>query len=150
MAAATGASALALAVLVATALFGFSAGAAATDLGAPDRSSVPAEVSHSLANALPSDSTSVRIAMTENNGLDVIVQSLGGVSAPGVANAAAVRFRQTAGTWAVDTGPGCAGPWTQVGANQSTPTASPVSGGLLQLCVASGNVLTVLAWPSEL
>ena len=74
--------------------------------------------------------------MTENNGLDVIVESLGGVSAPGVGDAPAVRFQQTGGTWAVDTGSGCGGPWTQVLANQSTPTASPVSGGLLQLCVA--------------
>jgi SpoIID/LytB domain protein len=56
-----------------------------------------------------------------------------------VANSPAVRFRQTAGTWAVDTGPNCAGPWSQVSANQSTPVASPVSGGLLQLCVAGGS-----------
>ena len=55
-------------------------------------------------------------------------------------DAAAVRFQQTGGTWAVDTGPGCAGPWTQVLANQTTPTASPVGGGLLHaLCVASGS-----------
>jgi SpoIID/LytB domain protein len=56
-----------------------------------------------------------------------------------VPGAAAVRFHQTAGTWEVDTGPGCAGPWTEVSANQTTPTASPVGGGLLTLCVASGS-----------
>jgi peptidoglycan hydrolase-like amidase len=91
--------------------------------------------------ALPTDSSTVRIAMTENDGLDVIVAgSGGGVSGPGVSNAPAVRFQQSgAGTWNVDTGPGCAGPWTQVSANQGgTPTASPV-GGLLTLCVAGGS-----------
>jgi len=77
--------------------------------------------------------------MTENDGLDVIVESLGGVSAPGVVDVPAVRFQQTGGTWAVDTGAGCGGPWTQVSTNQTTPTATPVSGGLLQLCVASGS-----------
>ena len=93
----------------------------------------------SQSHALPSDSTDVNIAMTENDGLDVIVAaSGGGVSAPGVANAAAVRFQQSgSGSWNIDTGPGCAGPWSQVSADQGgTPTASPV-GGLLTLCVAS-------------
>jgi len=125
---------LALTLAVPAALVG-PASPAAADLGAPDRASVPPLTPHAVAH-LPTDSTDVRIAMTENEGLDVIVQSLGGVSAPGVPDSPAVRFRQTAGTWAVDTGPGCAGPWTQVGTGQSTPTASPVSGGLLALCVA--------------
>jgi peptidoglycan hydrolase-like amidase len=89
--------------------------------------------------SLPSDTTNVNIDMQENDGFDVIVQGFGGgVSAPGVSNAPAVRFQQTGGgTWNVDTGSGCGGPWTQVSANQSGPlTASPV-GGLLTLCVAS-------------
>ncbi len=77
--------------------------------------------------------------MTENDGLDVIVQASGGmVSAPGVPSAAAVRFHQTAGTWEVDTGAGCAGPWSPVSASQTNPTATAV-GGLLTLCVASGS-----------
>jgi SpoIID/LytB domain protein len=91
------------------------------------------------AASLPSDSTNVNIDMQENDGLDVIVQGFGGgVSAPGMSNAQAVRFQQSgSGTWNVDTGAGCGGPWTQVSANQSGPlTASPV-GGLLTLCVAS-------------
>ena len=73
----------------------------------------------SEAHALPGDATDVRIDMTENDGLDVIVAASGGaVSAPGVpAGAAAVRFHQTAGTWEVDTGSGCGGPWA--GAGQS-------------------------------
>jgi SpoIID/LytB domain protein len=128
-----------LAVAVPAALLGLASPAAA-DLGAPDRPSVPALIPSPQAHALPGDATNVRIDMTENDGLDVIVAaSGGGVSAPGVPNAAAVRFHQTAGTWEVDTGPGCAGPWTEVLANQTTPTASPVGGGLLTLCVASGS-----------
>ena len=112
---------------------------AGADLGAPDRPSVPALIP-SQPHALPGDATDVRIDMTENDGLDLVVQAAGGgVSAPGVPNAAAVRFHQTAGTWEVDTGPGCAGPWTQVSANQTAPTAAPVGGGLLTLCVASGS-----------
>ena len=130
--------ALSLAFVVPAALFG-PASVAAADLGAPNRSSVPALIPSSGAHALPADSTNVRVAMTENDGLDVIVQSLGGVSAPGVADSPAIRFRQTGGTWAVDTSSSCAGGggWTQVLTNQTTPTASPVSGGLLALCVAS-------------
>ena len=133
--------ALSLAFVVPAALFG-PASLAAADLGAPNRASVPALVPSVRAQALPPESTNVRIAMTENDGFDVIVQSLGGVSAPGVSNASAVRFRQTAGTWAVDTSSDCAGGgggWTQVLTNQTTPTASSVSGGLLQLCVAGNS-----------
>jgi peptidoglycan hydrolase-like amidase len=112
--------------------------ASAADLGVPNRPSVP-QLPSSQPRALPADSTNVRIDMTENDGNDVIVESLGGVSAPGVSDSAAVLFHQTAETWAVETGPGCAGPWTQVLANQTTPTASSVSGGLLALCVNGGN-----------
>jgi SpoIID/LytB domain protein len=92
------------------------------------------------AHALPSDSMNVTIDMQENDGLDVIVAGYnGGVSAPGVADAAAVRFQQSgSGTWNIETGSGCGGPWgNPVLANQGgTPTASPV-GGLLTLCVAN-------------
>ena len=58
---------------------------AAADLSAPDRPSVPAPSTPPQAHALPGDANNVRIAMTENDGLDVIVDSPGGVSAPGVA-----------------------------------------------------------------
>jgi hypothetical protein len=130
--------ALSLTFVVPAALFG-PASPAAADLGAPDRPSVPALLPSPRAHTLPSDSSDVRVDMTENDGLDVIVAASGGsVSAPGVPGAAAVRFHQTAGTWEIDTGPGCAGPWAPVSTNQTTPTASPV-GGLLTLCVASGS-----------
>ncbi len=115
---------------------------AAADLGAPDRPSVPALVPAARVHALPGDATNVRIAMTENDGLDVIVQASGGsVSAPGVASAAAVRFQQSGtGTWNVETGGGCGGPWgAPVVTDQTTPTASPLDGGLLTLCVSGGS-----------
>ncbi len=128
---------LSLGFAVAAAVLLGLASPAAADVGAPDRPSVPALVPTSHGHTLPGDATNVRIDMTENDGLDVIVAaSGGGVSAPGVPSAAAVRFHQTAGTWEVDSGPGCAGPWSGVAANQTAPTASPV-GGLLTLCVAS-------------
>ena len=56
----------------------------------------------------------------------------------GRAVAAAVRFHQRGATWEVDTGPGCAGPWTQVSANQTHPGRAG-GGGLLTLCVAGGS-----------
>ncbi len=126
--------AVALLFVVPTALVSLPSVAAAT--AGPDRASVPALIPSAQSRTLPADSTNVRIDMTENDGLDAIVESSSSVSAPGVSDAPAVRFEQTSGTWAVDTGPGCAGPWTQALANQTTPTASPVGGGLLTLCVA--------------
>ncbi len=86
-----------------------------------------------------SDAMNVNISMEENAGLDVIVNSTAGVSAPGVPGASAVRFHQSGTSWEVDSGPGCSGPWAPVLANQTTPTASPLNGGLLQLCVAGGS-----------
>jgi SpoIID/LytB domain protein len=134
-----GALFLSLAFVVPTALVGLASPAAA-DLNAPDRASVPALTESSQAQGLPGDGTNVRIDMTENDGLDVIVVGSGGtVSAPGVPSAAAVRFHQTGSTWEVDTGSTCSGPWVAAATNQASPTASPV-GGLLTLCVGSGNV----------
>ena len=108
-----GALFLSLAVVVPAALLGLpSAAAAATSTrrtGPPCRRRATASEAH----ALPGDATNVRIDMTENDGLDVIVAASGGrrCPRPGVANA---RRRplppDRAGTWNVDTGPGCAGP----------------------------------------
>ncbi len=89
--------------------------------------------------ALPADSTNVRIAMTENDGIDVIVGVVGRRVGAGRARLARRAVPADGrGRGPSTPGPGCAGPWTQVLANQTTPTASPVSGGLLQLCVAGG------------
>ena len=114
--------------------------AAADNIGAPDRSSVPAESHSAEAHGLPGDATNVRIDMTENDGLDLIAAASGTgatVSAPSASGVPAVLFQPAgAGVWNVFTGPGCAGPWTQVASNQTDPTASPVGGGLLTLCIA--------------
>jgi SpoIID/LytB domain protein len=142
MPAAFGALFLSLAFVVPTALLGLASPAAAANLNAPDHASVPPESNSSEAHSLPGDATDVRIDMTENDGLDVIVQASGDgatVSAPGVpGGAAAVLFHQTAvGQWEVEIGAGCSGPWSNpVATNQNDPVASPV-GGLLTLCVAS-------------
>ena len=137
-----GALLLSVAVLGPTALFSVASPAAA-DIGAPDRASVPAEIEAPASHVLPGDGTNVKIDMTENDGLDVIVAAAGAgatVSAPGVPGAAAVRFAQSgSGTWNIETGGSCGGPWSApVLTNQTNPTASPV-GGLLTLCVASGS-----------
>jgi SpoIID/LytB domain protein len=137
-----GALLLSFAFAVPTALLGLASPAAA-DIGAPDRASVPAESHAAASHVLPGDGTNVRIDMTENDGLDVIVAASGTgatVSAPGVSGAAAVRFQQAgSGTWNVETGGGCGGPWSApVLTNQTNPTATPAA-GLLTLCVASGS-----------
>ncbi|HEY1733672.1 MAG TPA: SpoIID/LytB domain-containing protein, partial [Acidimicrobiales bacterium] len=131
--------------MVAGAVLGAVPAGATTALSMPGRSagSVPATTANAATGAtgaatIPTDTTTVRIAMTENNTLDVIVASPGGVSAPGVANAKAVRFQKAAGgTWNVDTGTGCAGPWsTPMLTGQKNPTASPVTASqFLTLCV---------------
>jgi hypothetical protein len=137
-----GALFLVLAFVVPAAVLGLASPAGAATLNAPERASVPAEINSSEAHSLPGDATDVRIDMTENDGLDVIVAASGTgatVSAPGVpSGAAAVLFHQTAvGQWEVETGAGCSGPWSNpVATNQDDPVASPV-GGLLTLCVSS-------------
>ena len=89
--------------------------------------------------AVPSDSTEVRIAMTQNDGHDLIATSPGGVSAPGVPDSPAVYFHQDGSTWEVYAGTSCAGPWGSgpVLSGQATPTAVPVSTSQpLRLCLA--------------
>jgi hypothetical protein len=139
-----GALVLSLAVVGPAALVSLASPAAA-DIGAPDRASVPVESHAAASNVLPGDGNDVRIDMTENDGLDVIVAASGAgatVSAPGVSGATAVRFQQSgSGTWNIETGGSCGGPWSApVLTNQTNPVASPVS-GLLTLCVAS-------TWPT--
>ncbi|MGH9092826.1 MAG: SpoIID/LytB domain-containing protein, partial [Acidimicrobiales bacterium] len=121
---------------------------AASSLAAPASPSVPRLAPSAAPSAVPPDTTTVRIAMTENNGDNVVVYSPGGVSAPGVATSPAVLFVQqsaSAGTWKVYAGPTCAGgaagaTWHPVTTGQVKPTASPVTTSVpLQLCVAGGN-----------
>jgi SpoIID/LytB domain protein len=128
---------LTLLFVVPAALVGPTSDAAASTV--PGAGPPVLSLSHTPEAHALSDTMNVNISMEENAGLDVIVNSTAGVSAPGVPGAAAVRFHVTGTTWEVDTGSGCAGPWTPVLTNQTTPTASPINGGLLQLCVAGGS-----------
>ena len=125
-----GALLLSLAFAVPAALLGLASPAAA-DLGAPDRASVPAEIHASEAHALPGDATNVRIDMTENDGLDVIVAaSGGGVSAPGVPRRGGRPVPpDRRGPGRSTPARGAAVPWSApVATNQTNPTASPVGG----------------------
>jgi peptidoglycan hydrolase-like amidase len=109
----------------------------------PSRADVPLLSPSASPAVLPSDSTTVRIAMTENDTLDVIVTAstlAGQVSAPNVAAAPAVLFQPLGGgKWAVFSGTTCSGGpkgWQERDADAVNPTAAPVAaGGLLELCV---------------
>ena len=115
--------------------------AAPAALAAPSGSSGLAVSPSTKPEAIPSDTTDVTVAMTENNGHDLIAYSPGGVSAPGVTDAPAVLFHQTGGRWTVYDGTGCAGPtWHQVLTAQAEPVASPVTvSEPLQICIGGGN-----------
>jgi SpoIID/LytB domain protein len=117
------------------------AAAASAQPALPARAGVPI-LAPAVSRAMPSDTTDVRIAMTENDTADVIVTSSGGVSAPGVTDADAVMFHPVgSGVWTVFTATGCAGPsWQPVDqAAVATPVAAPVTAGdLLTLCAADG------------
>ncbi|MHB8219949.1 MAG: SpoIID/LytB domain-containing protein [Acidimicrobiales bacterium] len=135
-----------VAVLAAGLAAGLVAVPAAGLVAVPDAGSggVPARAPAALVATLrgasiPPDSTNVRIAMTENDGNDLIVTSPGGVSAPGVADSPAVYFHQSGGAWDVYAGSSCAGPWGAgpVLTGQATPTATPVSASQpLGMCIA--------------
>ena len=100
--------------------------------------------------------TSVTVALTANAGNDVIVTSnsafsVGATMVP--AGSAALLHLLSPGTsnlWSVSTGPGCAGPWTQVLPSIASPTATPgpepfpsdgnLANEALQLCQLPSNV----------
>jgi len=87
------------------------------------------------------DAQTVSVAMTENNGNDLIATAPGGVSVPTGGGASAVRFEWSSGSgaWTITTGPGCAGPWVQVGTYPSLPTTTALGGGPIQLCTPNGS-----------
>ena len=102
-------------------------------------------------------SAPVRVRMVENDGNDVIVTSGAPFTAAGASFGAGqgvlLRLTSTPDTWAVFQGPGCAGPWTQIGtatdnggagpAAQVTPSVAPdqeTKAQALQVCMASGNI----------
>jgi SpoIID/LytB domain protein len=93
----------------------------------------------------------IPIRLENLDGTDVIVQSTAGLttSASGATVFAAARIRQVAGGWAVDSGPGCAGPWAQVGTSGGpitlSPTADTNGGGatvdqMLQACQPNSTI----------
>ena len=99
----------------------------------------------------------IRVRIVENDGNDVIVTSGSAFTVAGTAfapgQAALMHLTSTPGTWTVSQGPGCAGPWTQVGAASdsggagpqavATPSVSDPTAGagqVLQLCQGGGNL----------
>jgi SpoIID/LytB domain protein len=94
----------------------------------------------STVTPLPSDNVNVTIALTENDGQDLIATAPGGVTVPGGgAPVGAALFAPVGGAWLVQVGPGCAGPWTSVG-SLSSPTTGAANGGPVQLCQGGGNL----------
>jgi SpoIID/LytB domain protein len=96
----------------------------------------------------PIHSGYISVAMTENNGNDLIATSAatgvaGGVTATGVTGApAAVLLRLTGpgSTYEVFTGPTCAGPWTLAASNVASPTTEAANGGPVVLCQPTTNI----------
>jgi SpoIID/LytB domain protein len=87
------------------------------------------------------DATNVKIALTENDGHDLIATAPGGVSVPGSSGSApAVLFHQSGSTFNVETGLGCAGPWTAGATGIAQPTTVASGGGTIQLCQPGGNL----------
>ncbi len=87
------------------------------------------------------DAQTVSVAMTENNGNDLIATAPSGVTVPTGGGASAVRFQSSSGSgaWTIDTGPGCSGPWTPVGTYPALPTTTALGGGPIQLCTPNGS-----------
>ena len=77
--------------------------------------------------------SNLRVRLVGNDGKDVIVTSASAFTAAGVpvaAGQAALMHLASAGNWTVFTGPGCGGPWTQVGsASDSQAMSNGASGG---------------------
>ena len=98
----------------------------------------------------------IRVRLVENDGNDVIVTSGTAFTAAGMPFAAGqgvLMHLASPGTWTISSGPGCAGPWTQVGtasdaggsgpqaaATPSTDAASATTTSALQLCRADVNL----------
>jgi len=99
--------------------------------------SSPAELSSAQ------DASSVRVAITENDGNSVIVTSSSSFTVDGtsVGPGQAVEMAPVAGRWDLATGPGCGGPWSPIGSGVTDPTAEETSASnTLQLCQGNGNL----------
>ncbi|HMD46638.1 MAG TPA: SpoIID/LytB domain-containing protein [Acidimicrobiales bacterium] len=90
------------------------------------------------------DATTVRVALTENNGLNPIVAGNGAnVNVPGTATSAPAVLMTPGnpGTWNISMGPTCGGPWTPASSNvpSAQTTTANVSGGTVSVCMVAGN-----------
>jgi len=102
-----------------------------------------------LPNGWTDAATPVTVALTENAGNDVIVTA-GAPFSVGTTMTQGALFEPVGpgNLWDVFTGPGCAGPWTQVATSVANPTATPaaapfpgnVAAEALQLCQVGGNL----------
>ena len=91
-------------------------------------------VSHFYAGATPAlttpqqEGTFVRVALTENNGNDVIVTSASGFTVAGQhlnGNQAVLMHAVGGGVWDLSTGPSCGGPWAGLAGGVANPQAMP-------------------------
>ncbi len=89
------------------------------------------------------DASTVRVAITENDGNSVIVTSGPSFTVDGsaVGPDQALEMIPSGSTWDLFTGPGCGGPWAPFATGVSDPTADETSASnTLQLCQANGNL----------
>ncbi len=91
-----------------------------------------------------SDAQLVTIALTENDGQDVIATAPAGVTVPGRGGTApAVLFAPVGSLWNVYVGAGCGGSpgvgWGAPVATVANPSTGAADGGLIQLCRLGGN-----------
>ena len=83
----------------------------------------------------------VWVAMTEANAIDTIVSASSGSVSYGSGSAPAVLFHQVGSDlFQIETGPGCGGPWLDVGSPVAKPVASPPAGALLNLCTPTATI----------
>ena len=84
---------------------------------------------YSLTTAGSVPDQEVRVRLENLDSVDLVSQSTNRLrtTATGGATYPAVRVRAVAGGWAVDSGPGCAGPWSQVATSAATVTVAPLS-----------------------
>ncbi|HEY4929715.1 MAG TPA: SpoIID/LytB domain-containing protein [Acidimicrobiales bacterium] len=116
-------------------------------------------VSHYYSGSTPTlttpaqEGTAVRVALTENDGNDVIVTSASGFTVAGhhfSGGQAVLMHDNGAGSWDLSSGSSCAGPWTGWASGVANPEAVPDTNSnigasnaatlALQLCQVGGNL----------
>ena len=116
-------------------------------------------VSHYYSGSTPTlttpaqEGTDIRVALTENDGNDVIVTSASGFTVAGhhfSGGQAVLMHDNGGGSWDLSSGSSCAGPWTGWATGVSSPEAVPDTNSnigasnaaalALQLCQVGGNM----------